>query len=137
MGDRRKAREQALQLLYQMDLTCTDVNETLEKFLENFKVRTDDLNFTSEIVFGVTEQREEIDKIIEQHAHNWKLARMAPIDRNLLRLAVFELLFSTATPARVIINEAIEIGKKFGSEQTASFINGILDAVYQTKQKPG
>ena len=129
MGVRRKARERALQALFFADMCRYDAREALALFCTHFKPAEPILSFFTELTDGVVQHRRSIDKIIERFSKHWKLGRMGCVDRNILRLAVFEMLSCPDIPAKVSINEAIEIGKKFGTEESGAFINGILDSV--------
>lgn len=152
MGARRRARENALMILYQIDLSGTPPERALERFWETyasgepldpvppFQVHTeaDDLGeldsetkaYAEVLVRGVSEQREKIDEIIQKVSHNWRLERMACVDRNLLRLGAFELTQKEdEVPRKVAINEAVDIAKKFGTAESSAFINGILDRI--------
>ena len=132
MSRRRKAREIALQFLYQLDLGG-DVDPTPHEadFWARHPLDTGTRQFASAIVHGVTANRVRIDQAIGESAEHWDLDRMAVVDRNILRLAVYELLWSAEVPPKVAINEAIEISKKFGTEDSGRFINGILDRVHR------
>ena len=129
MGVRRIARECALQMLYQLDVGKQAQAEILATFwLMNDhpeKVR----EFANELFTGTVSRLAHIDGIIQQHAKNWRLGRMAAVDRNILRLAVYELLSDFHTPATVVINEALEIAKKFSTHESAQFVNGVLDSI--------
>jgi N utilization substance protein B len=124
---RRKSRENAVILLYQGDL----LNKNVEEILENeavFGRQIDD--FTSELVFGVSKNKKEIDKTIKSVVENWTLERIAIIDRNILRVAIYEMLYEKDIPLKVSIDEAIEIAKTLGQkEDTPKFINGILGKI--------
>jgi len=127
---RTKARERALQALYQIDVAATDLDEALARFWPSFEpVEREVRAGAEELVRGVAQHRREIDEIIEQVSTNWRMDRMAKVDRNVLRLAVFELRWRLDVPVKVCINEAIELGKKYGSENSASFVNGLLDRI--------
>lgn len=134
MANRRKGREVALQALYQIDLLGKS-EAWSEVFFEAFYPREETDSFTRELVEGVIKNRKEIDALIDKYSENWKLTRMPVVDKNILRLAVFELLHKEDIPVKVTLNEAIEIGKKFGSESTGSFVNGILDKIAKTLGK--
>jgi len=129
MGVRRKARERALQALFFADMCRYDAREALQLFSTHFNPSEPILTFFTQLTDGVVRHRQAIDKIIERFSRHWKLGRMSCVDRNILRLAVFELLSCPDIPAKVSINEAIEIGKKFGTEDSGAFINGILDSI--------
>ena len=127
---RRKAREIALQVLYQLDVLKIDSKEGIDLFWEHFSAPDDAREFASELIEGTWSRRDEIDRLISTCSENWSLERMARVDRNILRLAVYELLYGQGIPPKVALNEAIDLGKEFGSENSGSFINGILDALY-------
>ena len=129
MGLRRKGREAAFQLMYQVDVSGTELSVAEGEFWSQMGVPKDARDFASSLVEGVVEKLEEIDDLISSHSHNWKIHRMNSVDRNVLRLGVFELVHCRETPTKVIINEAIEIGKKFGTSDSSAFINGILDKI--------
>jgi len=126
---RRKSRESALQVLYQWDLTQQDAQRGLAHFEEHFSFRKEKDGFFERIVQGVLEHCHEIDRLIEQYSENWRLDRISPIDRTILRIAIFELLYCEEIPPKVALNEAVDLGKRFGSENSGSFINGILDRI--------
>ena len=128
-GKRTKARERALQALYQIDVAASDIDEALARFWRSFEPAERDVqDLAEQLVRGVHRERRSIDERIESASTNWRVDRMARVDRNALRLAVFELLH-TGAPVKVIINEAIELGKKFGSESSGAFVNGVLDRI--------
>lgn len=129
MRQRRKSRELALQVLYQWDITGQDATKTLPQFQQHFSTGPERDEFAERIVTGVLNHCEEIDRLIEMYSENWRLNRMMVIDRNLLRIATFELLYCEEIPPKVTLNEAIDLGKRFGSEESGSFINGILDRI--------
>ncbi|MFZ5468974.1 MAG: transcription antitermination factor NusB [Myxococcota bacterium] len=135
MGARRRARERALQALYQLDMGTTTL--TPEEALESAwsasaeeGPRDEEAHaFALELVRGVRAHLDEIDRLIEEHSHHWRLDRMSRIDRNVLRLGIFELRHREDIPKKVTLNEAVELGKVFGSEESSAFINGLLDRV--------
>jgi len=132
VGRRRKGREVALQFLYQLDLHDeVDPASHETDFWARHPVDDDTRAFASALVTGTKRRQEEIDRLIAQYAEHWDLDRMAVVDRNILRLAVYELLEQSKIPPKVAINEAIEISKKFGTRESSRFINGILDRVYK------
>lgn len=136
MRKRTKAREFALQILYQIDITRTDAEACLEDF---WKSRGDETEpevkeFAEKIVFGAIERKDDIDKVISEAAQNWEIGRMAVVDRNILRLTTYELLYREDIPPKVSINEAIEIAKKYGDRDSGKFVNGILDKINKTKR---
>ncbi len=137
MGKRRKARECALQALYEIDTAGQDPGEALTDLAESFG--TDDpriLGYAEGLVRGVVAHRESLDTLIQSFSPKWRLDRMACVDRNILRLATFELRYREDIPYRVILDEAIEVAKRFGAEGSAAFINGILDRVAR-EVRPG
>jgi N utilization substance protein B len=145
MGIRRQGREFALKIIYSLQDQEEPVETILADFWRNFRFQNDILGepiavadgplpfevrrFAEELILGVAENLEKIDQVIEEHSTNWALDRMARVDLSLLRMAVFELLYRPETPTSVIINEAIEIGKRFGTKETPAFVNGILDKI--------
>jgi N utilization substance protein B len=130
MGTRRKAREVALQVLFQIDVSQVDTQEAIELFWDNFEAPENVRGFSTELISGTQSQRDDIDDLIKSCSENWSLERMSKVDRNILRLAVYELVYCNDIPPKVTINEAIDLGKEYGSENSGSFINGILDALY-------
>lgn len=133
MARRSRAREVAFQVLYQDDLNPRNNPAVGDQLIEQ-RLRADDLiGFARELVSGVRQHREEVDSLLEQTADNWSLKRMAATDRNVLRLGAYELLHCD-TPPHAAIDEAVELAKRFGSAQSAQFVNGILDKVMQGKK---
>ena len=127
---RTKARERALQALYQIDVASTDLEEALARFWRSFEpVEREVREMAEALVRGVAAHRRRIDEAVEAVSVNWRLDRMAKVDRNVLRLAVHELLHRPDVPVKVVIDEAIELGKKFGSESSGAFVNGVLDRI--------
>ncbi len=125
---RRKAREYALQLLFQIDFTKRDLDrKDLEEFWSGKKESGETREFTEKLVKGTLESLDEIDTVIEKATENWFLKRMAAVDRNILRFAAYEILHRKDIPYAVTINEALEIAKKYSSAEAASFLNGVLD----------
>ena len=130
MGTRRKSRELALQMLFQADLGQQPPEDVRKTFWKGRgEVGSDVQGFADDIFRVARDRAPEIDKLIETHAENWRMDRMAAVDRNILRAAVAELLGFPKTPRAVIINEAIEIARKFSAPESAQFINGVLDSV--------
>ena len=129
MGTRRQARELAMQALFYMDMSHDDSNDMLERFCKNFSPPKKILPFFLKLVKGVIQCKGEIDSILERFSDNWKLNRMSCVDRNTMRIAVYELLYCHDIPYKVSINEAIDTGKKFGTKESGAFINGILDSI--------
>lgn len=132
MGKRRKSRELALQFLYQLDLNGADDPEPYEsEFWSRHPVDAETHDFADGLVRGAKQNQPKIDQLIARCTEHWDLDRMAAVDRNILRLAVYELLFQFDVPPKVIINEAIEIAKKFGTAESSRFINGVLDRIHK------
>jgi transcription antitermination factor NusB len=141
MRKRTQAREIALQALYQYDLCRerdTGVPETFERFVEECTDDSEVREYATFLIDGATATLDELDDRIAPAAQNWKISRMAPVDRCVLRIALFELLESPEVPPKVAINEAIDLAKKFSTEQSGAFVNGILDRIYgELKRKTG
>jgi N utilization substance protein B len=167
LGKRRTAREMAVQMLYQSDLGGSALPQIFRTFdlseylarereagdQEKKVVRTPEeeraeavrrrkrvdeaFQFAQELVQGTLDHREKIDEMIRGQADNWRLERMPAVDRNVLRLAIYEMLHETDTPKLVVVDEAIELAKKFGSEQSGRFINGLLDGLLKQHTFPG
>jgi len=133
---RRKAREHALQILFQLDIRKEKPSAVvLKHFWAEYQPDDEVKAFAEEIIKGTYKHLPEINKLIHTCAKNWTLDRMAVVDRNVLRMAVYEILYRMDIPTSVTINEAIEIAKKYGTEESASFVNGILDSVARTTGK--
>ncbi len=129
MGSRRQGREAALQMLYQADLAGTDAETTIRRFWAHVSDSGEENPFANRLVRTFFEQRERIDATIRKRSHHWRVERMASVDRNILRLATVELVACSDIPSRVTLNEAVELAKRFGSEHSAGFINGVLDGI--------
>lgn len=134
MGLRRKSRELALQYLFSHDFqerssAPEDVARDLDIFCQSYEVSSKALPYGRELILGICRHRDEIDALLATHSHNWRVERMSLVDRNILRIAVFEMCYSDQAPAQVAINEALEIAKRYSIGESVSFINGILDAV--------
>ena len=129
VGARRRARAIALQALYEVDSVGHDVEGTLNHLLANVELLEENAAFVREIVNGVIQNREEIDQNIKNFAPAWPVEQIPVIDRNILRLAIFEILFDNKVPVKVSINEAVELAKTFGSDNSARFVNGVLGSV--------
>ena len=129
MGQRRRAREHALQMLFQIDLTGAAPADVFREFWSERQVAPDMRAFSEALVLGVGARRAELDAWIAGVAEHWRLERMSAVDRNVLRLALYEMVSPAAPPPAVVIDEAIEIAKKFSGAGSGAFINGILDAV--------
>ena len=129
MGNRRKSRELAIQALFFMDMNDLFAEEKLSLFCENFLPSSQVRPFFLNLVRGVSSARSEIDALMERFSNNWKISRMSGVDRNIMRVAIFEMLCCKDIPCKVSINEAIDLGKKFGTEESGAFVNGILDSI--------
>ena len=127
MKNRRMARELALQLLYQRELSVDAAADETQASLDGIDLSTDAGVFCNELIEGVIERIDELDSIVEPFLENWSLDRMSVVDRNILRLAAYELSFMPDIPFKVSIDEAIELAKIFGSDESGAFVNGILD----------
>jgi len=128
---RRKSREFALQMLFQWEMGKQEPSRIEEVFWKNARAQKSTRDFANQLFESAVARFEEIDPIISAHAQNWRIERMSAIDRAILRLALAEMR-TTSTPAKVVINEAVELAKKFSSEEASPFINGILDAAAKT-----
>jgi transcription antitermination protein NusB len=128
-GRRRKSRELALQLLYQNDLAGTSAQEMFERTDEYVNAKPEVQQYASHLVLGTLARRDELDAKLAERSEHWRLGRMPAVDRNLLRLALFELLYEDDTPDAVVIDEAVEIAKKFSTPSSGPFVNGVLDAI--------
>ena len=137
MGKRRSSRELALKFLYQYELNAGNIDEQVRLFLERNSLQYEVEVFMKELVIAILKQMKEIDAIIQKFSDNWVIDRMAIIDRNILRMGTCELMFNFSTPPKVAINEAVDIAKKYGNEDSPEFINGILDKVYKETGKKG
>lgn len=141
MGNRRLAREIALKILFQVDLVHSNINEA-----SSYAFQAEDvwqysdsdaiIAFCLELVRGVLPNLNEIDRLIEKHANNWSLERMANIDRNILRIAIFEIAFMANIPKSVSINEAVELAKKYSTENSFGFVNGVLGKIEKIINSP-
>jgi transcription antitermination protein NusB len=131
MGKRRSSRELALKFLYQFELNQGDLNEQITLFLERNPSQEAVENFMKDLVVSLFNKLKEVDEVIQKYSDHWVLDRMTVIDRNILRMGTCELLFGFSTPPKVVINEAIDIAKKYGNEDSPEFINGILDKIYK------
>ena len=137
MGRRRKARETALQFLYQLDVRSSDdLTSQAAEFWSRHPADPGARAFAEELVGGTKQNQGKIDGLIAQSAEHWDLERMSAVDRNILRAAVYELLWHPEVPPKVAINEAIEIAKKFGTQESSRFINGVLDRIAREFRAP-
>lgn len=135
MGNRRKGREAALQLLFLQDLSGGFNERVAANYWEENPADDETRDFSRRLVTGVFENLPTIDAAMGKFSAHWKLHRMAAVDRNIIRLAVYELCHCPDIPIKVSLNEAIEIAKKFGSEESGAFVNGILDQIAKTVRK--
>lgn len=138
MRKRTKAREYVLQMLYQVDITHADWQDTLKSFWEDNDredIASELKDFSSQLLEGVIKELPEIDNKISKYAANWQLERMAFVDRNIMRLGCFELLFRADIPPKVAINEAVELAKKYSGIESGKFVNAILDQIKIEKEK--
>jgi N utilization substance protein B len=128
-GTRRKARTIALQTLYEVDCVARSAEAVVTRLLAEGDLSEENNTFVRELVGGVTQNKGEIDGHIQRFAPAWPVEQLALIDRNILRLAIFEILFDNKVPVKVAVNEAVELAKSFGSENSAKFVNGVLGSV--------
>jgi len=129
MGGRRLSREMSLKVLFQIDLVNTNMEETLNYTFGNNKFPDEVKEFTLILVKGVLSNLSEIDKVIDNYTNNWSLERITNIDRNILRVAIYEILYLKNIPKSVSINEAVELAKKYGTKSSFSFVNGVLGKI--------
>lgn len=135
MTTRRRAREVSLQVLYEEDINPLREYSVADQFVSKRLLQNKPLvTFALELLYGVRNHRTEIDQVLSKHAANWSLKRMTTIDRNILRISAYEILFGDV-PGRVSINEAIELAKRYGSRNSGQFVNGILDRILKEHQK--
>ena len=135
MGKRRKARESTLQILFQLEFNDSELENIFESFWQEKKASKEIKEYSRWLVEGIVSHRERIDRLIQSVSENWRIDRMALVDRNVLRIAVFELLCEERLAPAIVIDEAIEIAKKYSSEEAATFVNGILDAARKKIEK--
>jgi N utilization substance protein B len=128
-GVRRKAREVALQTLYEVDMSRHRAEEVLNRILFDQEVAEESAVFARNLVMGVIANKENIDENIERYAPAWPIEQISVIDRNILRLAIFEIIIDNKVPVKVAINEAIELAKSFGTDNSSKFVNGVLGSV--------
>ena len=136
MRKRTQAREYALQILYQIDVRNDPEDKILVDFWKNIEAEPEVSDFAAKLVIGTIRNKKKVDETISKYASNWKLNRMAVIDRNVLRMAAYELLFCEDIPPKVSINEAVDLAKKFGDTESGKFVNGILDKINK-EEAPG
>ena len=137
MGTRRQARELAMQALFYMDIRKDASEETLEYFCGCFCPSKKSRPFFRKLVIGVLKTKGQIDALVERFSQNWDISRMSCVDRNVMRIAVYEMLYCDDIPPKVSINEAVDIGKKFGTQESGAFINGIMDSIREALVKEG
>ena len=139
MGLRTQARQSTLQILYQIEVARISPEEAIADYFLSNEYGPPHQEFTRSLVEGIASHQEELDKVISRYAKNWQISRMAVVDKNILRLGVYELMYTEDIPPKVTINEAVELAKKFGDLDSPKFINGILDSVFRkeniTKKK--
>ncbi len=135
MGNRRKAREYAVQILFHMEYNPGNPDETFEWIAENLDIPDNVRPFSKKLVCGACENKPYIDELIKEASKNWRLERMSKVDRSILRMSVFEILFIEDIPRKVSINEAVELAKKYGTAESGAFINGVLDNI--KREGPG
>jgi N utilization substance protein B len=138
-GSRRVSRHRAVQILYQCDIRAISADEAIRSYYgglysEEQETPPEQDQFMEELVRGTVDRREEIDKLVGRHSEHWRMERMAVVERNVLRLAVFELL-KEELPAPIVIDQAMELARKFSGESSLPFINGVLDAVHRERQR--
>ena len=134
MRKRTRAREYALQILYEHDMTHAPISEIWDRFWTG-KTGSEIKSYTEKLVKGTEAKLESIDKIIERFAEHWEMKRMAYVDRNILRLATYEIMYLEEIPVKVAINEAVELAKRYGESDSSKFVNGILDKIAKTECK--
>ncbi len=136
MASRRKSRELALQMLFQWEMGQHPPEHVIATFLKNQKLDPEVANFARALFEGTVGEIKNLDRLVREQSEHWRPERMAAVDRNLLRVALFELLHHPQTPAAVVINEALEIARRFSGENSVEFINGVLDGVRKTLAAP-
>ncbi len=134
-GARRKARKLALQMLYEIDTVGHEVEGVITRLLADGKLSEENAVFTSELVKGVIQNKAKIDHTIRSFAPAWPIEQIPVVDRNILRLAIFEILLDNKVPVKVAINEAVELAKSFGGENSPKFVNGVLGSVSAVASK--
>ena len=132
MGSRRKSREFAMQMLYQWEICGYTPAQVQATFFANQKADADVEGFARALFEGAVMNIDQLDRLVREHAENWRLERMAAVDRNILRVALYELLHHPETPVAAVINEALEIARRFSTEDSVEFVNGVLDGVRKT-----
>jgi N utilization substance protein B len=135
MGTRRQSREFAMQALFDIDMNNDDSTVRFDFFCRNFDPPRTVMPFLKKLFKGVLAHKAEIDLLIDRFSSNWKLDRISCVDRNVMRIAIYEMLHCSDIPAKVSINEAIDVGKRFGTDESGAFINGILDSIRKLVEK--
>ena len=133
---RRNARERAVQVLFQMDINPGDIDSALDWFWEDKEPDAKTRHFTEDVVRGVLQHQKKIDSMMQNYADHWALDRMGTVDRNIIRIAIYEMLFRRDIPPVVSINEAVDIAKQFSSKEAGRFVNGILDRARKDLNRP-
>lgn len=136
-GMRRRAREAALKILFQVDLSGTPADEATRDYWQYFDLEAEGDDYAGELVGGITANLSQVDGAIQAASTRWRLERMARVDRNILRIGTFELFHCDDVPTRVVLDEAIELGKRFGSSDSGAFVNGVLDRLAQDARGEG
>ena len=129
MGARRSGREAALQMLFQLEASSERASRVIELFWRSFEADPEGRPYADEIVGGVEARHADVDKLITAASNNWRLERMSRVDRNLLRMSAWELLAKKDVPRAVVIDEAVELAKSYGTEDSSAFVNGVLDRI--------
>lgn len=137
ISPRRRARQLALQILYEIDTSHHNNSDIIKQYQEDEKIPEKVLSFTRELVEGVISDRKRLEEIIQKHAPTYPVQQLATIDRNILELAIHEILFDNKVPKRAAINEAVELAKKYGSASSPRFINGVLGSIMRVEIKGG
>jgi N utilization substance protein B len=137
MGKRRRARELAIQVLFHMEYNPGDPGESFERVCKSFGPPKEIRPYSREVVVGVWENRTDLDRLISRSSKNWRVERMSRVDINILRIAIYEVLYMKDVPPKVSIDEAVELGKRYGTEESGAFINGILDHIYNQLKAEG
>ncbi|MCL0080994.1 transcription antitermination factor NusB [Peptococcaceae bacterium] len=132
---RRQAREVAMQILFGIDFSKTEIDRAFEYAVTEFKVPTKEQRFTRELLEGTLKHQSQLDTVIESLSRNWDLKRLSAVDRNIIRLALYEIFYRHEIPPAVSVNEAVELAKVFGNDQSGSFVNGILGRVVEDPEK--
>ena len=135
-GKRSQAREAAFKILYQLDITKDAPEAGLKLFFRHHRISLGSKEFVARLVQGTIGRLPEINELLSKYATNWTLHRMAMVDRSILQLGTFELLFGNETPPKVVINEAVELAKRFGTPDSGKFVNGVLDSIHKAAAQP-